>query len=146
VIISVVGTNDLHGRLEALPALGGYLANLRRARGRDGGAVVLVDAGDMFQGTLPSNASEGAAVVRAYNVLGYTAAALGNHEFDFGPVGPAVTAKQPGEDPRGALRARAKEARFPFLDANLVETARADVAQRFGWPAVMAKYRELLQL
>jgi 5'-nucleotidase len=62
--------------------------------------------------------------VRAYNVLGYAAAALGNHEFDFGPVGPAVTAKQPGEDPRGALRARAKEARFPFLDANLVVTAR----------------------
>ncbi|HEY6475786.1 MAG TPA: 5'-nucleotidase C-terminal domain-containing protein [Polyangia bacterium] len=124
VTISVVGTNDLHGRIEALPPFGGYLANLRRARARDGGAVVLLDAGDMFQGTLPSNATEGAAVVRAYNVLGYTAAALGNHEFDFGPVGPAVTAKKPGEDPRGALRARAKEARFPFLDANLVETAR----------------------
>jgi 2',3'-cyclic-nucleotide 2'-phosphodiesterase (5'-nucleotidase family) len=124
VTISVVGTNDLHGRIEALPALGGYLANLRRARAREGGAVVLLDAGDMFQGTLPSNANEGAAVVRAYNVLGYAAAALGNHEFDFGPVGPAVTAKKPGEDPRGALRARAKEARFPLLDANLVETAR----------------------
>jgi len=124
VIISVVGTNDLHGRLEALPPFGGYLANLRAARARDGGGVLLVDAGDMFQGTLPSNAGEGAAVVRAYNVLGYAAAALGNHEFDFGPVGPAVTAKKPGEDPRGALRARAKEARFPFLDANLIETAR----------------------
>jgi 5'-nucleotidase len=124
VTISVVGTNDLHGRLESLPELGGYLANLRRARARDGGAVVLLDAGDMFQGTLPSNANEGAAVVRAYNVLGYTAAALGNHEFDFGPVGPAATATKPGEDPRGALRARAKEARFPFLDANLVEAAR----------------------
>src|SRR5207249_1499495 len=109
VTISVVGTNDRHGRIEALPALGGYLANLRRARAREGGAVVLLDAGDMFQGTLPSNANEGAAVVRAYNVLGYAAAALGIHEFDFGPVGPAVTAKNPGEDPRGALRARAKE-------------------------------------
>jgi 5'-nucleotidase len=124
VTLSVVGTNDLHGRIEALPQLGGYLANLRRARARDGGDVVLLDAGDMFQGTLPSNANEGAAVVAAYNVLGYTAAALGNHEFDFGPIGPAATAKKPGEDPRGALRARAKEARFPFLDANLVETAR----------------------
>jgi 2',3'-cyclic-nucleotide 2'-phosphodiesterase (5'-nucleotidase family) len=124
VTVSVVGTNDLHGRIEALPPFGGYLANLRRARARDGGAVVLLDAGDMFQGTLPSNANEGAAVVQAYNALGYTAAALGNHEFDFGPSGPAVTAKKPGEDPRGALRARAQEARFPFLDANLVETAR----------------------
>ncbi len=137
VTISVVGTNDLHGRIEALPEFGGYLANLRRARARDGGAVVLLDAGDMFQGTLPSNATEGAAVVRAYNVLGYTAAALGNHEFDFGPVGPAVTAKKPGEDPRGALRARAKEARFPFLDANLVETARGTPPAPPAWTNVV---------
>jgi 5'-nucleotidase len=137
VTLSIVGTNDLHGRIEALPPFGGYLANLRRARARDGGAVVLLDAGDMFQGTLPSNATEGAAVVRAYNVLGYTAAALGNHEFDFGPVGPAVTAKKPGEDPRGALRARAKEARFPFLDANLVETARGAPAAPPAWTNVV---------
>ena len=126
VTLSLVGTNDLHGRIEALPAFGGYLANLRRARARDGGAVLLVDAGDMFQGTLPSNLTEGAAVVRAYNALGYAAAALGNHEFDFGPVGPEVKvdpAKHPGDDPRGALRARAAEASFPFLDANLVDTA-----------------------
>jgi 2',3'-cyclic-nucleotide 2'-phosphodiesterase (5'-nucleotidase family) len=121
--ISLVGTNALHGRFEALPSFGGYLANLRRARARDGGAVVLVDAGDMFQGTLPSNLGEGAAVVRAYGALGYAAAALGNHEFDFGPVGPAVTARAPGDDPRGALRARAAEAPFPFLDANLVDVA-----------------------
>jgi 2',3'-cyclic-nucleotide 2'-phosphodiesterase (5'-nucleotidase family) len=123
VTISLVGTNDLHGRIEALPPFGGYLTNLRRARARDGGAVLLVDAGDMFQGTLPSNLTEGAAVVRAYNALGYAAAALGNHEFDFGPVGPAVMAQKPGEDPRGALRARAAEASFPFLDANLADAA-----------------------
>ena len=40
------------------------------------------------------------------------------------PGGPAVTATQkPGDDPRGALRARAAEATFPFLDANLVDAA-----------------------
>ena len=34
VTISIVGTNDLHGHIEPLPRLGGYLANLRRrARG-----------------------------------------------------------------------------------------------------------------
>src|SRR5262245_13849050 len=55
VTLSIVGTNDLHGRISSLPALGGYLANLRRARAADGGGVVLVDAGDMFQGTLESN-------------------------------------------------------------------------------------------
>ena len=94
VTISIVGTNDLHGHIEALPRIGGYIANLRRARARDGGGVVLLDAGDMFQGTLESNMNEGAAVVRAYNVLKYDAAAVGNHEFDFGPVGPATAPRR----------------------------------------------------
>ena len=126
VTLSIVGTSDLHGRLEVLPAFGGYLANLRRARaqrGEGGGAVLLVDAGDMFQGTIPSNLAEGAPVVKAYGVLGYAAVAVGNHEFDFGPVGVAPTAQRPGDDPRGALKARAAEAPFPFLAANLIESA-----------------------
>jgi len=123
VTISIVGTNDLHGHIDALPRLGGYIANLRRARARDGGGVVLLDAGDMFQGTLESNMTEGAAVVRAYNVLKYDAAAIGNHEFDFGPVGPATAPGGPADDPRGALKARAAEAHFPFLAANLIDTA-----------------------
>jgi 2',3'-cyclic-nucleotide 2'-phosphodiesterase (5'-nucleotidase family) len=127
--VSIVGTNDLHGGVVArngrggLALLGGYVKNLRAARARDGGAVLLIDAGDMFQGTLESNIGEGAAVVAAYNVLGYAAAAIGNHEFDFGPVGKAATPRGPGDDPRGALRARAAEARFPFLAANLIESA-----------------------
>jgi 5'-nucleotidase len=139
--ISLVGSNDLHGRIESLPPFAGYLANLRRARARDGGAVLLLDAGDMFQGTLASNLGEGAAVVRAYNVLGYTAAALGNHEFDFGPVGPAVTARPgSGDDPRSALRARAAEAAFPFLDANLVDaTTGAPPAWRNVHPTTLVE-------
>src|SRR4051812_16175271 len=59
VEITLVGTSDLHGRLATLPALGGYLSALRA---RNGDGVVLVDAGDMFQGTLESNENEGAAV------------------------------------------------------------------------------------
>ena len=127
--ISIVGTNDLHGGLVArngrggLALLGGYVKNLRAARARDGGAVLLIDAGDMFQGTLESNIGEGAAVVAAYNVLGYAAATIGNHEFDFGPVGRPTTPRTPADDPRGALRARAAEAHFPFLAANLIDTA-----------------------
>jgi 2',3'-cyclic-nucleotide 2'-phosphodiesterase (5'-nucleotidase family) len=84
---------------------------------------VLVDAGDMFQGTLPSNLAEGAPVVAAYGALGYAAAAIGNHEFDYGPVGPAASPHGPGDDPRGALKARAATAPFPFLDGNLVDSA-----------------------
>src|SRR5688500_17522499 len=113
ITLSVIGTNDLHGAVDRLPILAGYMANLRAARAADGGEVLMVDGGDMFQGTLASNLTEGAPVVAAYNLIGYDAAAIGNHEFDFGPAGPAVTAK-PGEDPRGALRARALEAKFPL--------------------------------
>jgi 2',3'-cyclic-nucleotide 2'-phosphodiesterase (5'-nucleotidase family) len=129
VTLSVVGTNDLHGGIVprdgrgGLALLGGYLKNLRAARAADGGAVLLIDAGDMFQGTLESNLTEGASVVAAYNLLGYAAAAIGNHEFDFGPVGPAATPRTPADDPRGALKARAASARFPFLAANLVDKA-----------------------
>ena len=127
--ISVIATSDLHGGVlpwgerGGLALLGGYVRNIRAARMQDGGGVLLVDSGDMFQGTLESNLNEGAAVVAAYNALGYAAAAIGNHEFDYGPVGPDETVQKPGEDPRGALKARAASARFPFLAANTVDDA-----------------------
>ena len=95
VTLSIVGTNDLHGAIVpregrgGLATFAGFVENLRAARARDGGAVLVIDAGDMFQGTLESNLNEGAAIVDAYNTIGYTAAAIGNHEFDFGPVGPS---------------------------------------------------------
>jgi 2',3'-cyclic-nucleotide 2'-phosphodiesterase (5'-nucleotidase family) len=129
ITLSIVGTNDLHGGIlqrgdrGGLALLGGYVGNLRSARARDGGAVLLIDAGDMFQGTLESNLNEGLSVIAAYNALGYAAAAVGNHDFDFGPAGPASTPLQPGDDPRGALKARAAQATFPFLAANIIDNA-----------------------
>ena len=113
--LSVIGTSDLHGRITTLPRLGGFLTLLRATR-----PVLLVDGGDMFQGTLESNGVEGEVVVAAYRGLGYDAVAIGNHEFDYGPVGPAAVARA-GEDAQGALRARAAQAKgaFPFLSANL---------------------------
>jgi 2',3'-cyclic-nucleotide 2'-phosphodiesterase (5'-nucleotidase family) len=139
ITLSIVGTNDRHGAMMAregrggLATFAGFVENLRAARARDGGAVLVIDAGDMFQGTLESNLNEGAAIVDAYNEIGYTAAAIGNHEFDFGPVGPRATPKVETDDPRGALKARAAQARFPFLAANLVET-KTGAAVR--WPNV----------
>jgi len=117
--ISVVSTNDVHGHIEQLPLLAGYVRNLRQARKHDHGAVLLLDAGDMFQGTLESNLGEGAAVVRAYDAMGYAAATVGNHELDYGPVGPASVPREPGDDPLGALTARVKQAHFSILSANL---------------------------
>jgi 2',3'-cyclic-nucleotide 2'-phosphodiesterase (5'-nucleotidase family) len=125
VEITLVGTSDLHGHLATLPLLGGYLDVLRQ---KNPGGVVLLDAGDMFQGTLESNSNEGEAVIEAYKRLGYDAVAIGNHEFDYGPVGPASTVHKdarpgPDSDPRGALKARAAQAKgsFPVLAANLLE-------------------------
>ena len=74
--------------------LGGYIDNLREARAADGGGVLLLDAGDTFQGGIESNLSEGLVVVDAYNAMGYTALAVGNHDFDYGPVDPRAPAAQ----------------------------------------------------
>lgn len=132
--LSIIGTNDVHGKLASLPVLAGYLANLRAARVADHGAVALLDGGDMFQGTLESNLNEGAAVIAAYDALGYTAVTIGNHEFDFGPAGPRST-PEGDDDPRGALLARAAEASFPLLTANVFETA---THEHVSWPNMPA--------
>ena len=136
VPVSVVGTNDLHGQVEQVAALSGHLKVLRAANTKAGGGVVLVDGGDMFQGTLASNLKEGEAVVAAYNAVGYDAVCIGNHEFDFGPTGPDAISKNGGDDPRGALKARAAEAKFPFLAAN-IENASGGLVD---WPNVKPSF------
>ena len=142
--ISVIGTNDVHGALVlekergGLVTLSGYIDAVRAARAEDGGAVLLIDAGDRWQGTVASNLNEGAAVVEAYNAMGYTAAAIGNHEFDFGPIGDAATPMNAGDDPRGALKQRATEMEFPLLAANLVDQSTGNlVAWNNVSPAVL---------
>ena len=139
ITISVIGTNDVHGSLlpvdgnHGLTLLAGYVDNLRKTRAADGGAVLLIDAGDMWQGTLESNLSEGASVVAAYNAMGYDAAAIGNHEFDFGPAGERATPAGMNDDARGALKRRASEANFPLLAANLIDQK---TGQPVDWPNV----------
>ena len=119
--LSVVATTDLHGNLAprdgrgGLAAFGGYVRNLRAARADDGGALLLVDSGDTFQGGIESDLSEGAVIVDAYAALGYAAAAIGNHEFDFGAAdGPGareLPARRSARRDQGA-RQRARHSRF----------------------------------
>src|SRR5687768_5557490 len=132
--VVVVGTTDVHGWFAGhvetppeggegvlwggLPALASYVGRLREQHPN---SVLVVDSGDMFQGTLESNLFEGEAVVRGYNLIGYTAAAVANHEFDFGPLGPEVIARNPGDDPLGALKRNAGIATFPLLSANMLD-------------------------
>ena len=139
ITLSIVGTSDLHGAAFAkngsgggLSLLAGYVNNLRAARASDRGAVLLIDSGDTFQGEVESNLSEGASIVDAYNAIGYTAEAIGNHDFDFGSVDSPSARQLPG-DLRGALKARAAQARYPFLAANLIDAA---TGQAVNWPNV----------
>ena len=150
ITLSIVGTNDLHGRFMTddqgrggLAVLGGYIANLRAARAADGGAVLVLDAGDTFQGGVESNLAEGLMIVDAYNAMGYSALAVGNHDFDYGPADPREPVAEwlplhmrgaaPG-DMQGALKAAAARARFPFLAANIVD---AKTGEPVRWPNVM---------
>lgn len=109
VAIVVISLNDFHGaftedvKRPGLAKIAGYLADQRRVYPD---AMVLLSAGDMLQGTLASNLTFGKPVIEAMNLLRFDAMALGNHEFDWGYA---------------ELKARASEANFPFLSANLAD-------------------------
>jgi len=148
--LSIVGLNDVHGQVGAADDTGGIVAvsafvdALRTARADDNGAVLVIDAGDMWQGTLESNLVEGASMVQAYNALGIAAATIGNHEFDFGPLGEKAIPVSADDDPRGALKQRAREANFPLLAANLIDTnTGAPVTWDNVQPSVMVDVQEL---
>jgi len=110
----VLSTNDTHGHL--LPSTPSALG------GREvGGAAVVAayfdsaeaatpcpafrfSAGDVMQGTPISNLLNGRSTIAVFDRMGYDAAAVGNHEFDWGV---------------DTLRARIRQAGFPFLGANI---------------------------
>lgn len=89
----------VHG-LAATIAAEGYRA--------DAPSWLMLSSGDMWTGPYETTVLEGAPMTATMNHLGYDGAAVGNHEFDFG---------------QHVLAERAREARFPFLAANLVESA-----------------------
>lgn len=147
--LRVVSWNDLHGQLEAedvwldtgrVPAGGVVaLADHVDAARKSGEPVFVLDAGDLFTGPMESTLAEGAPVIAGYGVLGVDAATIGNHEFDFGPVGYEKVVAAPGKSdadgadgPRGALLARMRDAKFPFVSANVRTLAGASPT----WPNV----------
>ena len=113
-VLRIISTNDFHGGLEPIPDLRGLLrggaaavaaaiTESRRACVPPRCQSLLLDGGDMFTGTPISNFAHGRPVVEMYNTLDYAAAALGNHEFDWG---------------QDTLRARMRQARYAVLGAN----------------------------
>ena len=112
--LRIIATNDFHGALEPRPDANGVrrggaayvAAAIDRARDECAPRceTLLLDAGDMFQGTPASNLAYGRPVVEYYNRMGYAAAALGNHEFDWGT---------------DSLRARMRQAKYGIFGANV---------------------------
>ncbi|MGO9136477.1 MAG: bifunctional metallophosphatase/5'-nucleotidase [Syntrophales bacterium] len=115
VDLTILHVNDTHGRI--LPYIeessgekqmvGGaaYLARMieeERSKNPDG--ILLLSAGDMFQGTPVSNLFKGRSVTDVMNYLKFDAMAIGNHEFDWG---------------MGALLHIVASSRFPYLSANI---------------------------
>jgi 2',3'-cyclic-nucleotide 2'-phosphodiesterase/3'-nucleotidase len=92
VTISLLHTTDLHGHIlptvdyHARPNLGGLArcaSQIRAWRAANTNSLLL-DVGDVYQGTAVSVASRGALMIRCFDALGYDAWVVGNHEFDWG--------------------------------------------------------------
>jgi 2',3'-cyclic-nucleotide 2'-phosphodiesterase (5'-nucleotidase family) len=125
--VRLLTINDLHGALAP--------RTYPWSQGREVGGVATLDAmmdsaaaecrcptirlsaGDEMQGTLESNLVFGKSTVLALNQMRIAAAAIGNHELDWG---------------QDTLRARMRDARFPWLSANIFDSA---TGQRPDWVA-----------
>ncbi|MCE1246135.1 MAG: 5'-nucleotidase C-terminal domain-containing protein [Firmicutes bacterium] len=116
VKLVIVHTNDFHGNLKPLKdkkldpdgEVGGsaYIATvIKKIRTENKGHVLLLDAGDIAQGTPVSNHFRGIPVVEVMNYLRYDAMAPGNHEFDWEQAGFEKIIKTAG---------------FPIICANVV--------------------------
>jgi len=111
VQITLLHTNDFHGRLQPDSSNRGGSANMageinriRAAVGEEN--VALLDAGDVyFAAPAISQLLMGESTIDIYNLMGYDLAAFGNHEFDKG---------------QEELAARVAQSNFPWLGANVV--------------------------
>ena len=120
--LTILHTNDFHDRFEPISQYDGpcsaednaagecfggiarMVTAIEEARGRAGDNVILLDAGDQFQGSLFFTRYGGAVSAEFMTQLGYDAMAVGNHEFDNGPEG---------------LSEFLDEVEFPVLSANI---------------------------
>jgi 5'-nucleotidase/UDP-sugar diphosphatase len=122
--VTILHTNDMHGYLEGqkikggdgiefeFGGLGNVMGTIARLKQEAPGPVLLFDIGDLWVGTFASNRDQGKTIIAAMNTMGYDAMTLGNHDFDQGVA---------------IVQARASEAKFPMLIANIVEASSGKV-------------------
>ncbi len=110
--LTILHTNDTHSRLDPFPEDGGKFAGKGGIAARaslinkirqEEEHILLLDAGDIFQGTNYFNLYKGEPEIKAMSMMGYDACTMGNHDFDAGLEGFAI---------------QLPHAKFPVLVAN----------------------------
>lgn len=110
--ITILHTNDVHSHVEPFPFNDPKYANLGGAARRmdiiemvrkENPNTLLLDAGDIFQGTPYFNFYGGELEFKLMSMMGYDAATIGNHDFDNGV---------------GGLAAQMPNAKFSMLSSN----------------------------
>src|SRR6188508_2993588 len=110
--LTVLHTNDVHSRIDPFPMDGGSNQGLGGVAARaeiiekirsEQEHVLLLDAGDIFQGTPYFNYYKGEPEMKVMSLLRYEAATIGNHDFDNGIDG---------------LVSQMHHADFPFVNCN----------------------------
>jgi len=110
--ITILHTNDVHSHIDPFPGNdpvnpngGGVIArsNLINSIKKENANTLVLDAGDVFQGTPYFNFFEGEIELKLMSKMGYNASTLGNHEFDNGIE---------------KLSKSLKHANFSFLNSN----------------------------
>ncbi|MEN9700320.1 MAG: hypothetical protein RLZZ301_1518 [Bacteroidota bacterium] len=108
----ILHTNDTHSNIDPFPAnhpkfpnQGGVAARAKLIKQirQEEEWVLLLDAGDLFQGTPYFNRFHGVLEMKVMAEMGYDLATLGNHDFDIGIAG---------------FMAAAAHANFEFVNAN----------------------------
>lgn len=103
--LSIMHTNDTHASLDNMPKT---VTAVKQVRAEKPDALLL-NAGDVFSGTLYFNEFQGQADLEFMNLMKYDAMTFGNHEFDLGS----------SEEGHQALADFIAGAHFPFVSANV---------------------------
>jgi 5'-nucleotidase len=110
--LTILHTNDIHAHIDpfsstnptyagkgGLARLSGFIQQIRQQEEN----VLLLDSGDMFQGTPYFNYYKGELILKVMSEMGFEASTLGNHEFDNG---------------LDALNRALDYAKFPIINSN----------------------------
>lgn len=108
VLLNIYTINDLHGKItdgDSQPGVDEMTTYLNSAREKNEN-MILLSAGDMWQGSSESNLTGGLLTTDWMNQVGFDAMTLGNHEFDWGEE---------------KVAANAELAQFPLLAINIYD-------------------------